>query len=331
MKRKRIISCLSALAVISLLATGCGKEIEVKNGSKVAVSIKGNKYTATEYYEQIKEDNISKLVELIDKDLLTKKIKTTSEETEHVNNQLDQIKQYYGSDEANYSNILKQYFGADSEEELKEMLTLEYKRNKAAEQYVQKKLTDAEIKDYYNKNIFGQVKASHIMISVDEKSDASDEEKKAAEEKAKETAERAIKELNDGKKWNTVVKKYSTDTTNSTTGGDLGYFDLAEMNDTFAEAVKGLKTGEYTKEPVKTELGYHIILKTDEKDKPKLKDVKKQVKEDLAKQKLEEDATLYYESLKAIREENKIKWNDDVLKSAYDKYMNNLISSAKSE
>ena len=50
MKRNKIIMGLSALLVISLITTGCGKEIEVKNGSKVAVSIKGDKFTATEYF-----------------------------------------------------------------------------------------------------------------------------------------------------------------------------------------------------------------------------------------------------------------------------------------
>ena len=37
MKKKSLIMCLSTLLVVTLLTTGCGKEIEVKNGSKVAV------------------------------------------------------------------------------------------------------------------------------------------------------------------------------------------------------------------------------------------------------------------------------------------------------
>ena len=51
------------------MLTGCGKEVEVKNGSKVAVSLDKNKYTATEYYEKIKEANISTLIDTIDHDL----------------------------------------------------------------------------------------------------------------------------------------------------------------------------------------------------------------------------------------------------------------------
>lgn len=330
MKRKRMISYLASFAVISLLATGCGKEIEVKNGSKVAVSMKGNKYTATEYYEKIKEDNISKLVDIMDKDLLSKLVKTTSEETDSINKQLKQVQDYYGSDEDNYNNILEQYFGVSSEKELKEKLSLEYKRNKAVEEYVKKHLSDNEIKKYYDDNIYGKVKASHILISIDAKKDASDEEKQEADKKAKETAEKVIKELNDGKKFESLAKKYSTDTTNASTGGDLGYFELDEMVEEFSNALKELKVKEYTKEPVKTEFGYHVILKTEEEEKPKLKTVKDDIKEKLTKQKLSENSSLYYEALKGIREENKIKWNDDILKSAYEKYVNNLIDQAKS-
>ena len=45
----------------------------------------------------------------------------------------------------------------------------------------------------------------------------------------------------------------------------------------------------YTKEPVKTTYGYHIILKTGEKDKPKLKEVKDNIIKALTDEKLDED------------------------------------------
>ena len=101
------------------------------------------------------------------------------------------------------------------------------------------------------------------------------------------------------------------------------------MVEEFSNAVKELKNNEYTKEPVKTQYGYHIILRTGEKDKAKLKDVKDEIKENLRTEKLNNDQALYYETLMSIREENKIKWNDDTLKNAYNKYMQSLIDSAK--
>ena len=53
MKKRKGLIYLGALLAITTLVTGCGREIEVKNGSKVAVSAWKEKYTATEYYEKI--------------------------------------------------------------------------------------------------------------------------------------------------------------------------------------------------------------------------------------------------------------------------------------
>ena len=331
MKRKNLMIALSALLVVSLITTGCGKKVEVKNGAKVAVSIKGDKYTASEYYEKIKEDNISILIDMIDKSILDKKYKSTDDEKEYIDNQVNQIKTYYGSNEETYKSIIKQYFGAEDEDDLKDKLQLEYRRKKAVEEYIEKSIKDDEIKKYYEENIFGQVKASHILISIDVADNATDEEKEEADNKAREKAEKIIKELNNGKKFSTLAKKYSTDKGTATKGGDLGYFELSDMVEEFSNAVKELKNNEYTKEPVKTEYGYHIILKTGEKDKPKLKDSKKEIKEKIRENKLNDNPESYYEALKAIREDNKIKWNDDGLKKAYNKYMNDLIDNAKKQ
>ena len=328
MKNKKIVYTVGVL-LLAILVTGCGKEIAVKNGSKVAVSTKTEKYTATDYYNEIKKDNISTLVDMIDKDLLFKKYKTDSKETEAIDNQIEQIKSYYGSDESTYQNTLKQYFGVDNEKQLKEKLKLEYKRNLAVEDYIKKNIKESEIKKYYNEKIFGEVKASHILISIKVKDNATEDEKKAAEEKALKKANKVIKELKSGKKFADLAKKYSDDKANSEKGGDLGYFNLDEMVTEFSDAVKELKKDEYTKEPVKTEYGYHIIMKTGEKDKAKLKTIKDDIIEKIKDQKLKDDSSLYYKALKGFREDNKIKWNDDVLKKAYNDYVDNQITTAQ--
>lgn len=328
MKNKKIVICLSSLLAISLLATGCGKEIEVKNGSKVAVSTKGNKITATEYYESIKEDNISSLVDMIDHGILDKKYKKDSEEDKQVKEQIENIKNYYGSDENTYKQVLQQYFGVTNEKDLEENLRLEYKRKKAVQEYIEKELKDKEIQKYYDDEMFGQVKASHILIAVNVNADASDSEKEEAEKIAKEEAEKVIKQLKSGKKFADLAKKYSDDKGTATNGGDLGYFDLSDMVTEFSDAVKELKKNEYTKEPVKTEYGYHIIIKTGEKDKVSLKEAKADIKEKLREKKLNEDGSLYYKTLDKVRTENKVKWNDTVLKKAYNDYLNKLIEAA---
>ena len=331
MKNKKTYLGLSFLLIVALMLTGCGKEVEVKNGSKVAVSLDKNKYTATEYYEKIKEANISTLIDTIDHDLFDEKYKTTDEETESIDKQITQMKSMYAAeDEEQWKTVMKQYFGVDSEEDLKTRLSLEYKRKLAVEDYVKSSLTDKEIQDYYDENIYGDVSASHILIAVDAKKDATDEEKQEAEKKALEKAQKLIKKLDDGGDFKELAKKNSDDESTAINGGDLGYFSLDDMTEEFSNAVKDLKVDEYTKDPIKTEYGYHIILKTGEKDKPKLKEVKEKIQETLRDKKLEDDSALYYKALKEIREKNKIKWNDDKLKKAYNKYMDNLIETATS-
>jgi len=331
MKNKKVIICLSSLMALSCLVTGCKKEIEVKNGSKVAVSIKDSKFTATEYYEGIKKNNISKLIDMIDEEFLNKKYKNDKEEDEAINKQIDQIKSNYGSSEEAYLNVIKQYFGVESEKELEKKLRLEFKRTKAVEDYIKKNLKDSEIEKYYDENIYGDMKASHILITPDVKETASDTEKEEAEKKALEKAKNIIKQLNEGKKFAELAKKNSKDEANASNGGDLGYFSYDEMVEEFSKATKDLQVDEYTKEPVKTEFGYHIILKTGEKKKPSLKKVKDEIKDKLQEEKLNSDSGLFYESLKEIRKENKIEWNDDTLKKAYEEYIDDLIESARSQ
>ena len=328
--KKKILISLSALLLISTITTGCGKTAEVKNGAKVAVSTNEEKITATEYYDEIKKDSISKLINMIDKGILEKKYKSDDKENEAVKKQIDQIKQNYGSNESTYKSVLQSYFGVSSEDELEDMLRLEYKRNEAVKDYIKKNIKDDEIKKYYEENIYGEVKASQILISSSAKSNATDDEKAIAEEKAKKKAEEIIKKLNKGEDFAKLAKKYSDDDATKSNGGDLGYFDLSDMEETFGNAVKKLKVNEYTKDPVKTTYGYHIVLKTGEKDKPKLNKVKSKIKDKLTDEKINSSNTIYYETLMNIREDEKIKWNDDSLKKAYEDYMNNLIKQANS-
>lgn len=330
MKNKKIILSLAIILVVSVICTGC-KDAEVKNGAKVAVSTKQEKITATEYYEKIKEDNISKLIDMIDQDILNKKYPKSDEETKSVEDQISQIKTTYGSDEETFNNVINQYFGVENEEELEDVLRLEYKRNKAVEDHVMNSFTDKEIEKYYKESIYGDMKASHILITPNVKEDATEEEKEKAEKEAKKEAEKIIKKLENGEKFEKLAEKYSDDEASAKNGGDLGYFKYTDMVKEFSEATRNLEKNKYTKKPVKSEYGYHIILKTGQKDKPKLKTVKKEIKETLKDNKLENSPTLYYETLMKIREENNLKWNDSKLKKAYKDFMKKIIDSAEQQ
>jgi peptidyl-prolyl cis-trans isomerase C len=83
----------------------------------------------------------------------------------------------------------------------------------------------------------------------------------------KEKAEQLIKKIKGGAKFEDVAKAESTDNSKAN-GGDLGWFTLARMVKPFGDAVKLLKKGEITSEPVQTQYGWHIIKLEDTRDAP---------------------------------------------------------------
>lgn len=328
MKKKAFI-CFSTLLVVCLSLTGCGKSAELKVGKQTAVAVKNGKITANNLYKELKKDSIEKLVNMIDHKLFDKKYPSDENEKKSIDEQIEQIKSYYKDDEASYLSAIKTYFGVESEKELKETLSLEYKRGLAVDDYLQDTIKDDEIQKYYDNNIFGDIKASHILISVDTKEGMSEEEKTKAKDKAFKEAKKVIKELEEGKEFNSLVKKYSDDDATKNKKGDLGYFNSDDMDANFWNAALELKKGKYTTEPVESSYGYHIILKTGEKKKKSLKSAKKEIKKTLAKERLASDQSLYYESLVAIREKNKITFGDSELKKMYQDHMDELIKNAK--
>jgi peptidyl-prolyl cis-trans isomerase C len=67
-----------------------------------------------------------------------------------------------------------------------------------------------------------------------------------------------IAQLDKGADFAELAKQYSTDP-GGKSGGDLGYFGRDEMIKEFTDAAFALPPGQYTKTPVKTEFGWHVI------------------------------------------------------------------------
>lgn len=64
------------------------------------------------------------------------------------------------------------------------------------------------------------------------------------------------------KTFETLAKEYSKDATGKE-GGDLGWLTPGNLVPEFASAMVTLKKGEYTKTPIKTQFGWHVILMQD--------------------------------------------------------------------
>jgi len=107
--------------------------------------------------------------------------------------------------------------------------------------------------------------------------------------KTRKEAEEVIAQLNKGADFAKLAKEKSIGPTGKK-GGDLGWFSPDQMVKPFAAAVAKLKKGQYTRQPVKTRFGWHVIeLEGVRKvNPPSLNDVKKQLEEQIRNRQVQE-------------------------------------------
>lgn len=323
--KKNTVKFIGGTIALLLLVTGCGKVPKLENGQDAVVTLKGKNISVDTLYKEMKDKfALSVLLDLMDTEILNQKYPDTDESKKEVQDQIAlMLTQYGGGVESKLLEITYNAWGIDNMNDLKDYLTLSYKRNKAVEDYAKSLVSDNEINKFYEEKIFGDISAKHILIAPKVTSTMTDAEKTAAEEEALKTANEIISKLNNGEDFSELAKEYSDDESNASNGGNLGDFVHGDMVEEFEEAAKNLEVGAYTTTPVKTTYGYHIIYKEGQKDKPDLDTVKDDIIEELASDKLSEDATLQVTALEELRKEYKVEIQDDRLKSQYELYLKN--------
>lgn len=135
--------------------------------------------------------------------------------------------------------------------------------------------TDEEIKAAYDEQMALapplEFKARHILVE------------------SQGEAEGLITELQGGADFIELAKEKSTGPSGPN-GGDLGWFAPNQMVAPFSQAVAGLEDGEFTKSPVQTQFGWHVILREDSRETtpPTLESVRDTVKQRVEQQKLQD-------------------------------------------
>ena len=145
--------------------------------------------------------------------------------------------------------------GLDDNPELKRRIDLLRNRalhNDYFETVVRPSITDADLQARYDQEIGAatpeqEVSARHILVKTEEEAKA------------------IIAELDGGADFEALAKTKSTGPSGPN-GGDLGYFGKGRMVPEFEQAAFAMETGAYTKEPVKTQFGFHIIKVDDKRD-----------------------------------------------------------------
>jgi peptidyl-prolyl cis-trans isomerase C len=163
---------------------------------------------------------------------------------------------------------------ADDEEVKNQLAALE--RRLVAETYLERaiaeKVTDDAIKAHYDEFIKTnepepQVHARHILLENED------------------DAKAVIAELDDGADFVELAKEKSTGPSGPN-GGDLGFFNKGDMVAPFAEAAFAMEPGTYSKEPVQTQFGWHVILVEETKDgvQPTLEEIRQQMEAEVTQQ-----------------------------------------------
>jgi len=159
------------------------------------------------------------------------------------------------------------------------------------EQHIKSFITEKKLRDYYKKNkskyLQTKANAGHILV-----------EKRAQ-------AEEIIQKLNAGEDFTALAKEHSVGPS-ANDGGNLGWFNKDEMVKEFSEATFALKEGKYTKKPVQTQFGWHVIyLKEKMEDVAILfDDVKDQIEEELAEKEIQKYLSTILDEAEIVTNEN---------------------------
>lgn len=309
-KNKKSLILFTSLILALILVTGCNKAkkedfIAVVNGEGIEVEDFEIEYNIHRKAYEMQlgkeamsdigpnglsiEDNLKH--DLVDKLVIEKLIAQKSKEkdlkvsNEEVQEQIDMFIDSVGGKETFDDNIKK---SGVTEQYLRDNIRKELLFYKYKEDFVETSdVTEEKAEEYFeeNKNLLTVVKAKHILLNT--------------EEDAKKIKER----LDNGENFEELAMEKSLDSASGSIGGDLGYFAQGEMLPEFNDAVFSMEEGEIS-EPVKSNVGYHIIFLEDKKDT--FEDLKDEILYLLREQE-------FRNHLIELKEASEIKVNDEKL------------------
>ncbi|MEC1020672.1 peptidylprolyl isomerase [Bacillus paralicheniformis] len=285
--KKIAIAAITATSLLALSACSGGD-------SEVVAETKAGNITKEDLYQTLKDNaGADALNMLVQQKVLDDKYDVSDKE---VDKKLNEYKKSMGDQ-------LNQLIDQKGEDFVKEQIKYELLMQKAAKDNI--KVTDDDVKEYYD-GLKGKIHLSHILV------------------KEKKTAEEVEKKLKKGEKFEDLAKEYSTDGT-AEKGGDLGWVGKDDnMDKDFVKAAFALKTGEISG-PVKSQFGYHIIKKDEERGK--YEDMKKELKKEVQEQKQNDQTELQSVIDKLVKDAD-LKVKDKELKKQVDQRQAQTSSSS---
>lgn len=207
--------------------------------------------------DSIKTQAMDAVTELVVIEKLAKEngIKVDSAKVEE---QVRNIKEQQGG-ESGYSEFLKTYRTTDEAvtKYVERVMLYEDLSAKLSEEGGAAYISDESVLPEFEGNY---MRVQHVLVSTQPGTDADGKETPAkSEEEALKLANEVIAKLDGGADFEALIEEYDEDP--GMEKGQYYTFTSGMMVAEFEEASRNLQIGEYTKEPVKTDYGYHIIKK----------------------------------------------------------------------
>ena len=333
MKKKVII-----LGVCTLMVCGCGKTIpKLENGQEAVVTLNnGAMISVNDLYNDVKNNYaLDALINMVDKKILEDKYKDSLESAnQYAETTMKTLKETYGDELLSAIQMNTSY---STIEAYRNYVYLSHLQNLAVEDYAKEQVSAKDLKDYYDKNIFGDVLVNHILVTPKVSSTATAEEKTAAENEAKEKINTVIAKLKESSNaletFKELAKEYSDDSSTKNEGGSLGYVNNGTLSSNYDEIIKAalkLKNGEYSTEMITTELGYHVIYRENNKEKASYDDVLDSMKQTLSKDLMTKDTTMAVKAMQSIRKDYGMEIVDSEIQSQYAKFIQSALNAKQS-
>ena len=296
------------LGVLLMLLFYPDRIAKLENGEEGAIKIGDKNITADAMYTKLKEKYaIYELLDIVDSNILYDMYELTEEDNEEIENRADNYIRYY---EENH-NISEEEFlennGFANLNEFKKYLELDHLRKKYYDEYLTKQISEEEIEDYYDEEVFAPFNVEHILVKIS--NDVTDED-------AKEKAQEILDRLDDGEDWEDLKEEYEDEIITEAFEVD---FD-SNLEDEFKTTAIKLKDGKYSTSLVKTNYGYHIIYRVETLETPEYDEVKERILEVLKNKYAKENENVYEKSMIFMREEAKMEIKDTELNEVYKKY-----------
>ena len=308
-----IIGLVIGVAVMLIIGnlTKATWATKLKNGNEAVATVSGKTIVAQTIYDKIKTtEGLSVLMNEIDSAIFEDMYKLTDKEEKDAKKQADYYLGLYAQMGTSAEDFYANY-GLAGYDDLVNSIRLNIKSTKYLYDYLEKKLEKGAVQKYYDehKDELEAYDSEHILVRTSDT---------VTDEQALALAKEIIEKLNSGKTFDDVVNEYGDKIIHE----ELGFQSKdASLEKPYLDELISLKDGEYSKTPIKTSYGYHIVHRL---STAKVDDLREKIIEKLSEDLLNKDENLRYKAYVELRNEKGLKILDEDLNKQYENYCKKL-------